>query len=256
MHARSRLKLIVLGILALAGPSTWAKEVPTKYAVLSLVGNEVTIVTEEKMTGSRQDQNSRTTVPMSNGALDNAALLAAEDAIKRVDPQAGVALFSPPWPSLFEEQHRFFVDERVALPEKVEQAIKGTGAAYLVLLTKDNDATKIRMVDGFVGVGKVQGIGFYLDYKRRLRNDDAHQSNRGYMASYAYVRMTLVDTRNFTRMAEKEIRGSSVFTASLSDTSMDPWDALSPESKAESLRALLAQEVGKWLPALLKGNVQ
>ena len=69
-----------------------------KYAVLSSVGDRVTVVTRAMATGSNMDTNRREPMELSGPGLDNAVLLAAEDGIKAADPSAQALLLAPRTP--------------------------------------------------------------------------------------------------------------------------------------------------------------
>ena len=62
------------------------------YAVLSLVGDQLTVVRFEIATGSRLDKNPRRLVDLPDRSLDRTMIFAVEDAIKRADPGAKVVL--------------------------------------------------------------------------------------------------------------------------------------------------------------------
>lgn len=62
---------------AIAGPDAGQR----KYAVLSLIGDSLTVVTYRPSTGSHLDQNVQQTVVLPDAIFDQAALLAVDEAL-------------------------------------------------------------------------------------------------------------------------------------------------------------------------------
>ncbi|MEO5883227.1 MAG: hypothetical protein ABIQ06_12490 [Caldimonas sp.] len=76
LQARRGLLLISLAMLALPGAGAAELARPT-VAVLSLIGDEMSIVVRRMTTGSRLDRNDRQSVPIEDPAFDVAAAAAA-----------------------------------------------------------------------------------------------------------------------------------------------------------------------------------
>ena len=74
-------------LLAAASALPAAAQEARRVAVLSLVGDQLTVVQREMSTGTRIDRNTRTPVPMNSAALDNAMVLAVEREIQRTEPK-------------------------------------------------------------------------------------------------------------------------------------------------------------------------
>src|SRR5258706_6636400 len=64
-----------------------------KYAVISLIGDEMLIVGATGATGQRLDRNSRTYVPLDDPVIDKTVLLAAKEALERTTGAEPVLLF-------------------------------------------------------------------------------------------------------------------------------------------------------------------
>ena len=83
--------LIRIAILALiwnpAFGQTSASESRT-YAVLALIGDKINIVGHQSTTGSNMDRNRQAPLTVDGRGLDETAILAAIDAIKRLDARA------------------------------------------------------------------------------------------------------------------------------------------------------------------------
>src|SRR6185295_13741669 len=65
----------------------------SRYAVISLIGDEMLIVGAAQGTGQRIDRNSRTYVPLDDPVIDKTVLLAAKDALERTTGAEPVLLF-------------------------------------------------------------------------------------------------------------------------------------------------------------------
>ena len=64
------------------------------YAVVSLVGDKLDVVTYQMATGSITDRNEHNSIPVTDGYFDDAAMLAADDAIGRIDAKAKITMLS------------------------------------------------------------------------------------------------------------------------------------------------------------------
>src|SRR5690348_16728061 len=89
MVMRALLLFVALSLAAVHA------EAQRKYAVLSSVGDRITVVTRAMATGSNVDTNRREPMELSGPGLDNAVLLAAEDGIKAADASAQALLLAP-----------------------------------------------------------------------------------------------------------------------------------------------------------------
>jgi len=52
----------------------------------------------------------------------------------------------------------------------------------------------MRLYDGFVGIGRLAGIGFYIDRFYPLKDVETGHHKTGFYSPYAYLRYTLIDT--------------------------------------------------------------
>ena len=232
--------------LALAATSAAAQR---KYAVLSSVGDRITVVTRNMSTGSNVDTNKREPMELSGPGLDNAVLLAAEDGIRKADP-AGQALLLAPRTSLSEQAGAAARDGSV---EKWVADVRGQlaplGATHVIVISKHRADARLNVGRGSTGTGKLEGLGFYLDTSYQAQDDYGAQGARGFLASYAYLVMRVVELQSGKQVGEQVVMASNAAVPGADTTSA--WESLSPEKKVAALRELATKEVEATMPALL-----
>jgi len=115
--------------------------------VVSLIGDNLDVVTHQPATGTVADRNVHDLIPVKDLAFDKFAILAVEDAVKLSQPGAQVKLFAPTAPELFREQERFFVDRKAALPADLLAGLQKAAATHLLMITKFRAPTQIAIVN-------------------------------------------------------------------------------------------------------------
>jgi hypothetical protein len=177
-------------------------------------------------------------------------LFAVEEAIKRGDKDAQVVLLGARDLSLFEAQRRVLDQEgstQAFLPA-VKDAVAGAGATHLILVSKHRGEARLRMADGHVGGGTLEGLGFYLDHNVRMTNVRTGEQSRGYIAPFVYMRISLVELASGTVLREDSVVASAPMSSQKAD---ETWKMLSPDEKARILRGLVRRETARVLPLLL-----
>ena len=240
-----RVALVAL-FLGLATASAVAQ---SKYAVLSSVGDRVTVVTRAMSTGSNVDTNRREPMELAGPGLDNAVLLAAEDGIKAADPSAQAVLLAPRTP-LAEQAASASRDNALEKwAGETRAQLVPLGATHLIVISKHRGDARLKVASGSTGSGKLEGLGFYVDTSYAAADDNASQTARGFLASYAYLLIRMVDLQSGRQVGEQIVMASSTSVPGVDSTRA--WDALPPEGKIAALRALATKEVEAAMPALL-----
>src|SRR4051812_34405 len=85
---------LVLAILSLAFAAAALGADARKYAVLSLLGEEMLVVVASMSTGQRLDRNPRNYVRLDDPVIDKTALLTANETLKRLTGADPVLLFA------------------------------------------------------------------------------------------------------------------------------------------------------------------
>lgn len=245
-------KRMFLGLLLLVASLGAGAADAGHYAILSLVGDRLLVVTRELATGSRLDRNTRQFVPLPDNALDRSMGLAIDEAIHRSQPAAVTTLLAPKDPSLFAAAAR---DDGPASLEAILEAVRpmvaGTGATHLVLVTKQRHAAMLRLRDGLVGSGFLEGLGFYVDHGTFARSVDTNEAERGFIAPFTYVNVALVDLASGRVLSEERVIGSSAYTTG--NTSIgNAWQALTAQQKAQRLAEVMRSESERVIPQLLR----
>ncbi|MCE9659766.1 MAG: hypothetical protein K8R60_14490 [Burkholderiales bacterium] len=243
---QARRALLLASLLALSLASARAAEPPKPtIAVLSLIGDELTLVTRRMSTGSQLDRNDRQAIPIANPAFDVAAAVAAERAIKQALPSAERIRVS------VRDQRLFSLQDRVLEPgpasdgmrEALQALLLKEKATHLMLVTKRRDNAQFRMIDSYTGDGKVSGMGIYIDNTKDLQSETTGQSGTGYFACYAYVKVTLVDVATMRSLGARNGTESVMTTPIGRNDASTAWDALSAQGKEDNLVRVAEQAV-------------
>jgi hypothetical protein len=222
------------------------------YAVLSLVGDQLDAVTFQPQTGSLLNTNSHQAIPMRADILDNAALRATNKALRAAGPVTDVALLAASEPAVFVNAPHYFVGHQVQLPADLEGAIVEAKANRLLLITKHSGDARLQSKNGFIGSGKLEGLGFYVDTVHPMHDEDTNRRAPGFLAPFVYVDVTLVDTASHTILRQTTITASETIAAADNQGGADAWNALSAEQKIAHLTAMLTQGLAEAVPRLVR----
>jgi hypothetical protein len=233
-----------------------AADTSDSVAVMSLVGDEVEVVTYEGQTGRLTDANPRKSVPFADAQLDLVALKAAGEAAQAADPQATVALLSASTPALFSNQEKWFEGDHVRLPAEITAAVEREHAARLLLVTKYRGEARIRLSKSVTGSGRLEGMGFYVDPQTPLRRGDTGEWARGYLAPYAYIEASLIDVASNTVLRQTRIAEAYAISSARSKEDRDPWNALTTPQKVKAMRGLLDHQLREAVPPLFAQHDQ
>lgn len=226
------------------------------YAILSLVGDEMVIVQREMQTGSRLDTNSRQAVQMPDSSIDRAVVLAVEDGVRRAEANARTTLLVSRRQSVYDAVTRA-LDKggtTAAAFEAVRPLVASArGATHLILVTKLRSPTRVRIPNGTVGHGTLEGVGFYVDHGSTARSYDTGDAERGVLSPYAYLRVSLIDLASGRVVAEERVIASNGYTVG-AGTIGDAWHALSEQEKDRRLQQVLREETSRVVPMILAGR--
>jgi hypothetical protein len=221
-----------------------------RYAVVSLIGDELVVVYMGLQTGTLLDPNRSRTVPDPTGTMDRYALGAAGQALEAGGTASATLLTLPPSP-LHAQAERWVDDKTVSLPGQLIDALAQSQASHLVLLTKHRADASIPLLDARKGSGKLHGLGYYVDAYSRIRMVDTGSTATGMLATYAYFTLTLADARTGAVLNQRHRDAAQPFPLAASKTAIDPWDVLKPAEKVARLRNLLQRELAREVPLLV-----
>lgn len=237
---------------AIAGPDAGQR----KYAVLSLIGDSLTVVTYRPSIGSQIDRNDHKTFALPDAIFDQAALLAVDEALRKVDPKASTTLLAPSSPTLRAEQGHLLDGQRFAPSEGLDGALKKDGATHLLLVTKHRADTNLQTGGSTVGSGKLEGLGYYIDRQLPMYRSDTGEQGVGFLAPYVYFKISLIDLATSTVLKQHTVTATTTLSAARarSKESFDPWDVLSPSQKIDTLRGMIRREIVNAVPALIQSK--
>jgi len=229
------LLLSLLAMLALTGAGA-AEAIKPTVAVLSLVGDEMTLVTRRMGTGSRLERNERESLPIEDPTFDVAAAVAAERAIKEALPSADRLRMTVRDKRLYELQERVFEPGPASdgMRQALQTLLLDAKATHLMLITKRRDTAQFRLANTHIGDGRIEGIGIFIDNTAVLDDPTTRQTGQGYFACYAYVKATLVDVATM-RVLGASNGADSVVTTAIGVSATSAWDRLSAAGKVENL---------------------
>ena len=224
------------------------------YAVISLIGDKISIVGHQSTTGSNMDRNRQGSIAVDGRALDNMAVLAAINAIKRLDARAATVALTSSNATLYELQNELFEpqDRSVALLAALKELVHSQNATHLVLIIKHRGDALLRLQKEYTGSGKLEGVGFYLDADLRTKGPDTYATGPGFLAPFAYIKVTLVDAKTMGVIREQTVEGTTtVSTARAEGGSHNPGDVLTSAQKAAVLQAMIRKAIARAMPAVL-----
>ena len=245
------MRTLLTAFLLLALPT--AALAQRHYAILSLVGDEMMIVQREMMTGSRLDTNSRQAVVMSDATIDRAMLLAVDDAVRRAEPGARTSLLVSRRQAVYDSVARALDKggSTAAAFEAVKPVVASArGATHLILVTKFRAPTRVRIPNGTVGHGMLEGVGFYVDYGSTARSYFTSDAERGVISPYAYLRVSLIDMASGRVVGEEHVLASKGYTVD-AGTIGDAWNALTAQEKDRRLAEVMREEAARVVPMVI-----
>src|SRR2546421_11072620 len=128
---RSRNRPIACLLLACAACLFSIAAHAQRYAVISLIGDKMQLAYARGVEGEPVDRIERRYIPLDDTSIDRAALLAANEKIKKLKPGSD--------PVLLQAFERSYFDVRAgtgALLERIRGLVRGKKVTHAVLITK------------------------------------------------------------------------------------------------------------------------
>jgi hypothetical protein len=135
---------------------------------------------------------------------------AADDAIKRALPGAQSVMLEVHDPAVYAAQSRALDeggDTRLVLAA-LGATVAQSKATHLLLFTKQRHEAMLRLRDGSVGSGRLEGLGFYVDRAMRLQNPDTGEYYLGFLSPFAYFRVSLIEAATGKPLGEESVYAS------------------------------------------------
>lgn len=245
--ARLAIALVSL-LLALAAHGADTR----KYAVLSLIGDEMLLSGAEAQTGGRLDRNPRRYIELTDPFADKAALLAVHEVLKEKQGIEPVLLFGRDR-RLYQAQARLLDsgESMQKLLGDIRPLLANTNATHLILITKDRREARIQLHNTTVGHGMLQGIGYYVDREMPLQMVDTGAAAIGFVAAFAYFNASLIRLDSGAVVAEQRVNASRQYTTPMNVNAEDIWGGMPAAQRVLMLRELVGREVRALVPKLL-----
>lgn len=244
----------LLAVLFLPMPAlAQAPAAPIRYGVLSLVSDSYSVVTYHRSVGSLTDANLKEVMALPERVFDHVALVAINETLQgSVDP-GEIAYLAAGAATLYPDPALLFDGRRFVPPAWLAQALEKQNVPRLILVTKHKSDATIAILGQSLGSGKLEGLGFYIDRFTELRRASNGDIAKGFMAPFAYLRISLIDVPTMT-VVRQQVSNDHVLIAPLdAQAGGDPWESVTPAQKLEALERLVKNAVSSVLPQLLSG---
>ena len=233
---RRQLLPALFAALLLCGSAAAQTNVPLRYALLSAVGDQMTVVYARSTVGSRLDRNERESVSTPDRALDRLVLKRLDTALSSAAPAAQVAAFTAASAPILNLQRETLVGRQPpeAIAKAFAQALPVGGADRLLILQKHRAEASIPTDDGAIGQGRLEGVGFYVDRRTAVRSAKSGYSEGGFLAPFAYVRLVVADASGRV-LAHRDIEAAETYAMGDTNAGLQPWDMLDSAAKVDAL---------------------
>lgn len=221
-----------------------------RYAVVSLVGDQLTVAVRQLATGTRLNRTENSVLPVPGQGLDDEVLEEVDKLLPTLVPGAEVSLLG----LSSAEAYRAPTDKLLQLPA-LQKALQAERPDRIVLIRKLRSDARLQLSDGNVGNGNLEGLGFYIDSTLRLEQEGAGRTDKGFISPYVYIQLTLLGGHDLREIETVPVTASRAFAASAGPTGL-AWDALSNEEKVATLRTMLHEAVRTKLPKLLASETR
>ena len=216
------------------------------YAIVSLIGDEFSVVSRRAEVGTNLNPNERVALPVPDAIFDRIAAAELETLLLRAKPGTPVLRALIRDPRLFALQDKLLTesseshDMRIALHDLLAKA----GATDLFLVTKNRGTPMFEMVTGKMsGAGSIGGIGFYIDNQSHIYNTRTKVEDEGFLAPYAYVAVSLMNLSTMSVVKHGNGHESTVSIAAEKGGASHAWDALTPKEKVDALDHVIRKAI-------------
>jgi hypothetical protein len=216
-----------------------------RYAVISLIGDKMQLAYARGVDGQPVDRIERRYIPLDDTSIDRAALLAANEQIKKLKPGSD--------PVLLQAFERSYFDVSAgtgALVEWIRGLVKDKKVTHAVLITKLSHDGIPDLQKSFIGSRALEGVGVFVGRTPAPTGSDPMSAGPGFLSPFAYFQVTLVDLRTGQVLREEKGLASTAISATNTDSG-NPWEALSGTEKVRTLTDLVGRELAIVMPKVL-----
>jgi hypothetical protein len=234
-----KLFLLFLCFTSLPALPVSAQKIPASFAISSIVGDTVSVVSQQKQTGRLVDSNRKQSVELPEQGLDGEIMLLTQQLVNAQcqNCQASLLRIKP-----------------VVTPEEGEKLLPGLlGAAKnakadrLIVLIKHRADARIPFDDGQSrGQGKLVGLGFYTDSTTEVKNSTTLAITTGYLAPFAFYQLLVVDVASGDVIFSKNSMLATPYFVNERET-FGIWNAISDDKKVPTLLNMIKEDLAKSL---------
>lgn len=244
---RTFLRTILAALIVVLPAVTIQAAAQERWAVLSVIGDRMNLVYARMQTGTRTNPNLTEPLMMKEDVLDRLALNAVLNASVPGKPEVmPLALRDP---RFYQAQERLFASDGKPLLDGLLKALEAQKITHVLLLTRMRGEATFKVSDGHIGIGNVEGLGFYIDRGTMVQSGETGKVDRGYLAPFAYYKLMLFEVTSSAVVAEARVAASTTYPVASSGET-DPWVVVSPQQKVDDLEKLLNQNMGGALERL------
>ncbi|MCY4754571.1 hypothetical protein [Pelomonas aquatica] len=219
-----------------------------RFAVLSLLGDNVQLVSLTPARGDTVQSGEWAATPA--GGLDNAVLQALNAVITGSAQGREAKLYTSSTRSLFGDPAGLFVDGRLSLPGKLGEAVRQSGAAHLLLVTRSRQEPALAAALPPRILTSLEGPGFVLDQRPAAQIGFDGQPGLPVLAPYVSIRVALVDLADLRLKREQSLAVASRLPVTR-ESAANPWAATTVEQRVKALEALIEAELPKAVKSLV-----
>lgn len=221
---------------------------PKKFAILSLLGDNVQLISLVPSRGDTAQTGEWTARPA--GGVDDAALQTLDATIKVLLPDSEVKLYTSSTRSLFGDPANLFANGRLSLPGNLGSAVKQSGAAKLLLITRSRQEPALAATLPARISATLEGPGFVLDQRPAAQIGFDGQPGLPVLAPFVSIRVALIDLSDMRLQREQSLAAASRLPVA-AEAAANPWAATTPEQRIKALETLIETE----LPVAVKSLI-
>lgn len=148
MLSKLLARVLCLACLIVGPMAAHAGEKVEKLAILSLVADQLTVVTYLPQAGSALNRNDELPMPLENTLLDRVALLVASEAATKRLPASRLATLAVPEPGSDFDPNGLFRNSDLVPSHPMLAPLHQGGFTHLLVVAKLRAPTRLKYVDG------------------------------------------------------------------------------------------------------------
>ena len=221
---------------------------PNKFAALSLLGDSVQLISLTPARGDTVQTGEWTASPA--GKLDDAALQTINDAVKASNDKFEAKLYTSTTRSLFGDPANLFADGKLTLPGNLVAALRQSGAAQLLLVTRSRQEPGLAAALPARILTTLEGPGFVLDQRPSANIGFDGQPGLPVFVPYVSIRVALIDLVDMRLRREQSLAVAARLPVER-QAAANPWAASTAEQRLKALMALIEAELPKAVAGLV-----